>query len=540
MSAAGTDIEEEYPLDLQNEKKSSIDEYPTESRNTFSKGLGGRKKVGEHDSIRSCPKARHSSGPVLQEKNSLPNTCTKGDLIKRAFTCPPHGKVGEVLTYVALLLLTWGALYAITGDASLPGGNLFSLLVVFVCSVIGGKITEACGLPPLLGMLLAGIALRSFPGIRIIGESLDLNYSASIRNIALVVILLRAGLGLDPKALKAMSLVVFRLACVPCLVEAIVGAIVSHFLLGFPWLWGFMLGFVLSAVSPAVVVPCLLQLSQQGYGVDKGIPTLVIAAASIDDVIAISGFGVMLGMTFSEGSLTWQILHGPLEVVMGLSYGAVMGFICWILPNKQQQSCSLLQFGMLLTAGLFALFGSRKIEFGGAGALAVLSMAFIAGVGFRRQGEADGDKILVGQHCNVAWGYLQPMLFALIGTEIQVLSLELGTVGLGVALLCISLTCRVVTTFFVVLGSGLNIRERFFVALAWLPKATIQAAIGSTALDYAVRIGAGEHEIALAKQVLTIAVLVILITAPIGAIAIMTSAPRLLQRPRQPASSDTV
>ncbi|XP_018017023.1 sodium/hydrogen exchanger 9B2-like [Hyalella azteca] len=124
--------------------------------------------------------------------------------------------------------------------------------------------------------------------------------------------------------------------------------------------------------------------------------------------------------------------------------------------------------------------------------------------------------------------------------EKQILSLELDTIGLGVATLCISLTCRVVTTFFVVLGSGLNIRERFFVVLAWLPKATVQAAVGSTALDYAVRIGAGVHEIALAKQVLTIAVLVILITAPIGAIVIMTSAPRLLQRPGQLPTADAV
>ncbi|XP_047736431.1 sodium/hydrogen exchanger 9B2-like [Hyalella azteca] len=310
---------------------------------------------------------------------------------------------------------------------------------------------RVCGLPPLLGMLLVGMALRS---VAIVGDSVDPNWSSSIRNIALVVILLRSGLGLDPKALKAMSLVVFRLAFVPCLVETTVVAFVSHFLLDFPWLWGFMLGFVLAAVSPAVVVPCLLQLSQQGYGVDKGILTLVIAAASIDDVIAISGFGVMLGMTFSEG-----------------------------------KQCMLDVPGFRLN-------------------LSVLSMAFIAGVGFRRQGWGDDDNP-VGQHCNAAWGYLQPMLFALIGTEIQ-----LDTIGLGVATLCISLTCRVVTTFFVVLGSGLNIRERFFVALAWLQKATV--------------------------QVLTIAVLVILISVPIGAIAIMTSAPRLLQRPGQLPTADAV
>ncbi|KAA0201437.1 Na+/H+ antiporter, 3-like [Hyalella azteca] len=435
-------------------------------------------------------------------------------------------EVGEVLTQVVQLLLVWGALYAITGDAAAPGGHIFSLLVVFVCSVMGGKVTEACGLPALLGMLLAGIALRSIPGVKIIGDSLNPSWPWQLmshsfgRKMALVVILLRAGLGLDPKALKTMSLTVFRLAFVPSLVESTTVAIVAHFLLGFPWLWSFMLGY---------------RLSQQGYGVDKGIPTLVIAAATLDDVLAISGFGLMLGMTFSEGSLTWQLLHGPLEVLMGLSYGAMMGFICWILPNEHHQSRSFQQFTILISAGFFALFGSQKVRLG---ALAVLCMAFIAGIGFRRQ--SGGDKNLVGQHFTVAWGYLMPMLFALMGTEIQIMQLELDTIWLGVALLCISLTCRVVTTFFVVLGSGLNIRERFFVALAWLPKATIQAAIGSTALDYAVRIGADETEIALAKKVLTIVVLVILISAPIGAIAIMTSAPRLLQRAIQPAPSTSV
>ena len=287
------------------------------------------------------------------------------------------------------------------------------------------------------------------------------------------MILLRAGLGLDPQALRTLSFVVFRLAFTPCLVETLVVAIVARFLLNFPWMWGFMLGFILAAVSPAVVVPCLLQLQQQGYGVAKGIPTLVIAAASVDDVLAISGFGVLLGMNFSQGSLVWQIFKGPLEVLMGLAYGGFFGLLCWILPNKHHQSCSILQFAILVTAGLFALFGSQRIEFGGAGALAVLSMAFVAGIGFRKQGWGDDDNP-VGQHANFAWSILQPMLFALIGTEIQVLSLELDTIGWGLATLSVSLSCRVLTTFLVVLGSGLNLRERIFVALAWLPKATVQ------------------------------------------------------------------
>ena len=177
--------------------------------------------------------------------------------------------------------------------------------------------------------------------------------------------------------------------------------------------------FILAAVSPAVVVPCLLQLSEMGYGVSKGIPTLVIAAASVDDVFAISGFGITLGMTFSKGSLAWQIVQGPLEVLLGLTYGGVFGLLCWFFPNRHHQSCSTLQFLMLLSAGLLALFGSQEIEFGGAGALAVLCMAFIAGIGFRRQGWGSDDNP-VESHCNAAWTIMQPMLFALIGTEIEV------------------------------------------------------------------------------------------------------------------------
>ena len=115
---------------------------------------------------------------------------------------------------------------------------------------------------------------------------------------------------------------VFRLAFSPCLAETLTVAIASHFLLNFPWMWGFMLGFVLAAVSPAVVVPCLLSLQERGYGVDKGIPTLVIAAASVDDVLAISGFTILLGITFKpEQDLLTVILQGPKEALIGLLFG---------------------------------------------------------------------------------------------------------------------------------------------------------------------------------------------------------------------------
>ncbi|XP_018017037.1 sodium/hydrogen exchanger 9B2 [Hyalella azteca] len=225
--------------------------------------------------------------------------------------------------------------------------------------------------------------------------------------------------------------------------------------------------------------------------------------------------------------------------MMGLFFGAAMGLICWVLPSKRKQGPSLRLSAMLLTAGLFIFFGSRKIEFFGGGALAVLTMGFVAAEGFRRQGWGDGDNP-VGQHLIFVWGYFQPMLDGLIGAEMQLREMDLHTVGLGLAMLCISLTCRLVTTFYMTLGTGFNIKERIFVAIALIPKATVQITIGAMALEHAIRIGADEQEIALANQIRTISWVTILFAANIGAIVTTLSASKLLQSSCPPSHLNNV
>ncbi|KAL7641363.1 UNVERIFIED_CONTAM: hypothetical protein RMT77_008502 [Armadillidium vulgare] len=494
-------------------------------------------KEGPSEEEREVTKWKHFKNevhsfrrPFMQKHNTLPPDPSKGERLKYAFSCPPHGKVGRFLTYLLLFILFWGSLVYIVHDMALPGGTIFSLLILIVTAQLGGMLVAKIHLPPLLGMLLVGILFRSAPFIDTIGKSISTEWSSSLRSMALVVILIRAGLGLDPVALKKLSYVVLRLAVCPCLVETTTVAVVSHLLLDFPWKWAFLLGFILAAVSPAVVVPCLLNLADQGFGVEKGIPTLVIAAASIDDVIAISGFGVCLGTIFSNGSPLWQGLKGPMEIGMGIAYGLIVGLILWVLPSKKEGNANIYRFLMLFCAGLLAIFGSKGIDFGGAGALGCLCVAFIAGYGWRREGRV-GNKKPVSEYFNFVWILLQPMLFGLIGTEIRVGDLHPATVGWGVVTLIIGLTLRVIVSFFAVLGGGLTLKERCFVTLAWLPKATVQAAIGSTALDYARELfGPSSPEVLLGTKVLTIAVLVILITAPVGAVAIMLSASRLLKK----------
>jgi len=402
--------------------------------------------------------------------------------------CPPRGQVAKVLTLSLILVTLWAVCYCVLGEVAMPGhhhiyvtiegGTLFSLLVMFTVSSVAGWLVQWIHLPPLLGMLLTGILLRNVPYIDV-AKGVDPNWYAATRTTALVVILLRACLGLNPEVLKTLSGMVFRLAMLPCLIETGAVTLASHLLLGLPWTWSAMLGFSLAAVSPAVVVSCLLSLQDKGYGVVKGIPSLVIAAASMDDVLAISCFTILLGITFHtsdntvEGtSMPMLLLRAPLEIVVAVVFGLVWGLIITYLPAQPDPS-PILRLILLLLGALLAMFGSDVIHLKGAGALAILVMAFTAGVGWRRQGWTDDNP--VSAYLANMWVIFQPLLFSLIGAEIQVTEMSLSTVGWGSIVLFVGLTARVLAAFGAVSGGRNNIKEKIFVSLAWLPKATVQS-----------------------------------------------------------------
>jgi len=372
---------------------------------------------------------------------------------------------------------------------------------------------------------------------RFIGHDLDPFISRTLRSICLTVILLMAGLELDPQQLLKLSGVVVRATFIPCLTEAVAVAVLSNLLLGFPWTVGFMLGFILAAVSPAVIIPCLMSLSSRGYGVAKGVPTLVIAACAADDVVAISGFGIFLGVTFSVGAPLWQlILHGPIEVIIGVSFGVFWGLLAQWIPNKDHRHVAFFRWLILFGGGLIALFGAHLIHYDGAGGLATIIMAFVASMQWRKEGW--GDHNPVTKTFQRMWIILQPVIFALIGTEIQIDKINFNTLGYSILVLVIALVIRMIGTYTAVLGAGLNTKEKIFMAFAWLPKATVQAALGPIFLDNVLRfkeskfdqLGDRDVWISMGNDILTLAVLSILITAPLGAVSILALGPRLLER----------
>ncbi|KAM6949222.1 sodium/hydrogen exchanger 9B2-like [Aplochiton taeniatus] len=443
----------------------------------------------------------------------------------------PHGLTAHIITKGCMLGLLFAVVWSITPKQCLPGENLFGIIILFITAVLGGKLVGMIHLPrlppfpPLIGMLLAGLALRNVPYVTE-AVYIDPMWSAALRNIALAIILTRAGLGLDPTALLRLKAVCLRVAVTPCSVEASVVAVVSHFLLGLPWIWCFILGFVLSAVSPAVVVPSMLLLQKEGYGVEKGIPTLLLAAGSFDAILAITGFSTCLGVAFSTSATWMNVLKGVLEVVGGMVVGLLMGLFLCFIPSNDQEDRAVRRAGILLGLAVFSGFGSNVVGFKGAGVFCTLVLAFVAGLGWGKE------KAPVVNLMGRAWDVFQPLLFSLIGADITVTTLSPNTVALGLACIAIGVVVRVLVVYLVVHYAGFNLKEKLFISVAWLPKATVQAAIGYKALEVALVEG-DEVLIGYGQVVLTVAVLAILTTAPIGALGIGLLGPRLLHRHTQ-------
>ncbi|CAO2600109.1 Sodium/hydrogen exchanger 9B2 [Lemmus lemmus] len=496
----------------------SVHQGPQEERVMNLKGVDGNEPTEDSNLLNSGEKKPQE---LTTESSHLQS-------LRRILACPPHGSLSKVITNGTIVVLLWAVVWSVTGPECLPGGNLFGILILFYCAVTGGKVFGLIRLPtlpplpPLLGMLLAGFLLRNVP---VISENVQIQHkwSSSLRSIALSVILVRAGLGLDPKALKKLKGVCVRLAIGPCIVEACTSALLAHFLMGLPWQWGFILGFVVGAVSPAVVVPSMLLLQEGGYGVEKGIPTLLMAAGSFDDILAITGFNTCLGVAFSTGSTVFNIFRGILEVVIGVATGSFLGFFIQYFPSSDQDNLVWKRAFLVLGFAVLAVFSSVYFGFPGSGGLCTLVMAFLAGLRWSDK-KSEVEKIIA-----VTWDVFQPLLFGLIGAEVSIASLRPETVGLCVATLGIAVLIRILTTFLMVCFAGFNIKEKIFISFAWLPKATVQAAIGSVALDTARVHGEKQLE-AYGMDVLTVAFLAILITAPIGSLLIGLLGPRLLQK----------
>ncbi|XP_055859226.1 sodium/hydrogen exchanger 9B1 isoform X2 [Episyrphus balteatus] len=448
--------------------------------------------------------------------------------------CPSFRQFSRIISLILIGILIWCTAYVIIGDSAAPGGQLFSLVVLTVAANFGGWLISLTTLPRLIGMLLVGLLFQNVGWVDFSGEFSEV--TAILRKFALTIILIRAGLEMEPDAFKKVWKTILKLGVIPWTVEACVVAVMSHYLLNIPWIWSFLLGSIIAAVSPAVVVPCLFRLRTKGYGVAKGIPTLIIAVAGIDDALSVAIFGIISSIMFSDKGMAYQISQAPVCIFGGLGFGIAWGYMSRFFPEKGDPYVVPLRTILLFTGGLFSIFGSEVIGYEGAGPLAVVFAAFVSNLFWCKQGWEIEDNP-VSTAFEIFWMIFEPILFGITGSTVKISALDPDIVSVGIGCLVAGISLRILCTVGIAFGDKLNLKEKIFVALSWMSKATVQAALGPVAMKHLTS-DATKEERHYAEIVQTISVLSIILTAPLGAILISISGTKLLTKTKQPKISE--
>ncbi len=390
---------------------------------------------------------------------------------------------------------------------------LFSLAVIFLVGSLLGKLFEVFGLPRLIGMLLTGIVLGPYVGNVIAGSLLSI--SADLRQIALIIILTRAGLSLNLNDLKQVGRPALLLCFVPATLEILETILLAPRLLGFNILQAAVLGTIIAAVSPAVVVPKMLGLMQKGYGVKKSIPQMVLAGASVDDVYVIVLFTAFTSLAMGGSVRPIAILTVPIAIGTGILVGALCGLLLTKLFSRLHMRDTT-KVGILLSVAFLLVSLEQVLEgiVGFSGLLAVMAL----GVVLQQRMPKVSNRL--SRKFSKMWVGAEVLLFVLVGATVNI---SYATKAGLAAILLIggALVFRVAGVFISLWKTELTRDERVFTAIAYMPKATVQAAIGGIPL--AMGIPGGEI-------MLTVAVIAILVTAPVGAILIDSTHKRLLAK----------
>jgi len=389
-----------------------------------------------------------------------------------------------------------------------------SIALIVLLGLCGDYLFRQLKLPGLLGMLLVGVLIG--PYVLDIMAPEMMAVSGDFRRIALIVILLRAGFELRRDTLNRVGRAAVTMSAVPAIFEIFGVMLTAHWLLGMTYLEAAILGAILGAVSPAVVVPLMIDFMDRGRGEKKGIPTLILGASSLDDVFVIVLFTVFLGMYGGGDVNIWvKLAEIPISIVLGILSGVVPGWLLYRLFKKHdwrppKRTIVVMGVAVFLTW----LEGAVEVWVPFASLLGVMAIGFI----ILEKSEAIAH--IISQKLKKLWMFAELLLFVLVGAQVNIqVAWKAGFAG--IAVIMVGLLFRSVGTYVSLWGTDLTRREKLFCIVAYIPKATVQAAIGAVPL--AVGVASGE-------VILAVAVLSILLTAPVGAIGIMILGERILDR----------
>lgn len=388
---------------------------------------------------------------------------------------------------------------------------LLSIALILILGMFLGLVCKKLKLPSLLGMLIAGVILGPY-GLGLLDATI-LGISADIRKIALIIILTRAGLGLDLSSLKRIGRPALLMCFVPASMELLGMLIIGPNLLGTSLLESAIMGSVLAAVSPAVVVPRMVKLMDEGYGTKEGIPQLILAGASVDDVYVIVLFSTFTGLMQGKEASVISFINIPVSIVLGILIGLIIGYGLSFIFKRFEIRTTVKVLIILSISLLLVVFEdmlTTAITFS-----ALIAIMFI-GIGIKKKNDDFAKSI--SEKYGKLWVGAEVFLFVLVGATVNIN--YLGNVGItAVIAIFAALLFRMAGVFLCLLRTKFTKKERLFTMLAYTPKATVQAAIGGIPLALGFACG---------DIVLTVAVLAIVITAPLGAFAIDFSYKKLL------------
>lgn len=394
---------------------------------------------------------------------------------------------------------------------------LLSLAIIFLAGLFAAAVFERIGLPRIIGMLGVGIVVSPYV-LGLLDDSI-LGISSELRQIALIIILIKAGLSLDLSDLKKVGRPAVMMSFVPACCEIVGYVAFAPFLLGVNRIEAAVMGAVLSAVSPAVVVPRMVRLIEEKYGTDKSIPQMILAGASCDDIFVIILFSTFVTMAQGGTVHAADFLNIPISIVLGVIMGALVGMAVYFLfessykHNRKIRSSTKVIIMLGTAFLLMSIETVAKPYVAVSGLLAVVAMACVIKLKSEKRVTAR-----LSEKFGKLWIAAEVVLFVLVGAAVDVRYTL--TAGISAVLMIFAaLAFRAVGVFICMLGTKLSAKERLFCVIAYLPKATVQAAIGSVPLSLGLPCG---------KIVLSVAVLAILITAPLGSIGIDRSYKHLL------------
>ena len=396
---------------------------------------------------------------------------------------------------------------------------LTSLSFIFLVGLAMAAICQRIRLPRIIGMLLTGIVLGPYV-LDLLDPSI-LSISSELRQMALIIILVKAGLSLNLADLKKVGRPAVMLSCVPASFELLGYVLFAPMILGVNRIEAAVMGAVLAAVSPAVVVPRMVKLMETGYGTKKSIPQMILAGASCDDIFVIVLFSTFSGMAQGGSARVMDFVNIPISIVSGILLGAVAGWLLSLFFETAYAKEHYVRNSMKVIIVLGVSFLLMSVEtwvkpyISVSGLLAVVSMACVLKLRSIKTVSAR-----LSEKFGKLWLAAEVLLFVLVGAAVDIRY----TMGAGVAAVLMIFTALLFRTAGVLLclvGTALNWKERLFCVIAYLPKATVQAAIGSVPMAMGLPCG---------QIVLSVAVMAILITAPLGALGMDSTFERLLEK----------